>query len=651
VNERNREDLPVLSVTQDQGVVFRNDLAIDIKYDESTLSSYKVIHPGDFVISLRSFQGGFELSNVLGISSPAYTIFDFAVPEEQDKLYWKTIFKTFKFIESLKTVTFGIRDGKSISFKEFGDLKLNYPSNVDEQRRIGEFFAKLDETIAANQRNYRKEFAMNGLNLISFLRAARLLDEEGLIAWLTYANLSNMKPREIDTLEKLIENLSELNLPIDSFSDFVVGYEVPQMSKEFDLIKVSKDFVVDIELKYERPKGDKLKKQQDENSHYLRVAFPEKTIVVVTYIAAEDLFVRGEKVIEKSTIGDLIKIPGVYENFSDRFNPKKFLVSPYNDVKKFVNGEYLLTNQQQEVQNSILGYFQSTKGGFMAVKGEAGTGKTLLALRIMQLMFNADNLSVCYVFPGHLNNGLIQLENHGFPVMGTQTFIKDFEKIKVEVKPGDVFIFEEAQRLRTNVTQKIDELVQLGANILVFYDPLQQLSIYEVRDDTLNWIGDHAIEKRTLTTKIRTNREIATFVGHFFDLSKRWDYTANNAVDFEFAESIDEAKLFIESLELKGAKYINLTPTKYGAVLPSDSMKIEGSETAHSVLGQEFDHVCVIVDQSYGYDESGKLMVRGYPSSTPYNPLNMLRQNMTRARYKLTVVFVESSELVKRVFN
>ena len=152
VNERNREDLPVLSVTQDQGVVFRNDLAIDIKYDESTLSSYKVIHPGDFVISLRSFQGGFELSNVLGISSPAYTIFNFAVPSEQDKLYWKTIFKTFKFIESLKTVTFGIRDGKSISFKEFGDLKINYPSDVDEQLLIGEFFAKLDETIAANQR-------------------------------------------------------------------------------------------------------------------------------------------------------------------------------------------------------------------------------------------------------------------------------------------------------------------------------------------------------------------------------------------------------------------------------------------------------------------------------------------------------------------
>ncbi|WP_273751493.1 restriction endonuclease subunit S [Leuconostoc mesenteroides] len=152
VNERNREDLPVLSVTQNQGVVFRNDLAIDIKYDESTLSSYKVIHPGDFVISLRSFQGGFEMSKVLGISSPAYTIFDLKNPTEHDKLYWKSIFKTFKFIESLKTVTFGIRDGKSISFREFSDLKLKYPSEVAEQKKIGAFFKQLDSTIALHQR-------------------------------------------------------------------------------------------------------------------------------------------------------------------------------------------------------------------------------------------------------------------------------------------------------------------------------------------------------------------------------------------------------------------------------------------------------------------------------------------------------------------
>lgn len=147
INERNQPNLPVLSVTQDSGVVFRDDVGIDIKYDKTTLNSYKVIHPGNFVISLRSFQGGFELSDKNGITSPAYTVFIPQNSKNQNKLFWKTKFKTFNFIESLKTVTFGIRDGKSISFSEFGDLKLKYPSDVNEQKEIGSFFEQLDKNI------------------------------------------------------------------------------------------------------------------------------------------------------------------------------------------------------------------------------------------------------------------------------------------------------------------------------------------------------------------------------------------------------------------------------------------------------------------------------------------------------------------------
>lgn len=145
-------NLPVLSVTQTSGVVYRGEVGIDIKYDVSTLKNYKVIEPNDFVISLRSFQGGFELSDKLGITSPAYTIFVPKYPEEQNNLFWRIQFKRFQFIESLKTVTFGIRDGKSISFNEFGDLKIKFPSNILEQQKIGIFFKQLDDTIALHQR-------------------------------------------------------------------------------------------------------------------------------------------------------------------------------------------------------------------------------------------------------------------------------------------------------------------------------------------------------------------------------------------------------------------------------------------------------------------------------------------------------------------
>src|SRR5699024_4340162 len=168
--EKNQPELPVLSVTQDHGVVYREQVGIDIKYDKATLKNYKVIHQGDFVISLRSFQGGFELSDKLGITSPAYTIFVPKNMDSQDNLFWKTKFKTFTFIESLKTVTFGIRDGKSISFSEFGDLKLFFPKNIEEQQKIGAFFKQLDDTIALHQ---RKLTEIKAYFLITFITHSR----------------------------------------------------------------------------------------------------------------------------------------------------------------------------------------------------------------------------------------------------------------------------------------------------------------------------------------------------------------------------------------------------------------------------------------------------------------------------------------------
>lgn len=144
------EYLPVLSVTQENGVVKRSDLNIDIKYDKSTLSNYKLVNKGDFIISLRSFQGGIELSNIDGIASPAYTIMKFK-NENNDPYFWKEKFKTYNFIQSLKTVTFGIRDGKSISFSEFKTLKLKFPNNLTEQIKIGKLFNLLNKYIVLKQ--------------------------------------------------------------------------------------------------------------------------------------------------------------------------------------------------------------------------------------------------------------------------------------------------------------------------------------------------------------------------------------------------------------------------------------------------------------------------------------------------------------------
>lgn len=150
VSEKNKALLPVLSASQIDGMVLRDEIGIDIKYDEATLNNYKVVKPGQFVIHLRSFQGGFALSKLEGITSPAYTIIDFIDTENNLPDFWNSVLTSRDFIKRLETVTYGIRDGKSISFKDFSSLKFAYPV-IEEQQAIGAYFSNLDQLITSYQ--------------------------------------------------------------------------------------------------------------------------------------------------------------------------------------------------------------------------------------------------------------------------------------------------------------------------------------------------------------------------------------------------------------------------------------------------------------------------------------------------------------------
>ena len=150
VSEKNRALLPVLSASQIDGMVLRDEIGIDIKYDEATLNNYKLVKPGQFVIHLRSFQGGFALSKLEGITSPAYTIIDFIDKANNLPDFWNSILTSRDFIKRLETVTYGIRDGKSISFKDFSSLKFVFPE-FKEQQAIGSYFSNLDQLITSYQ--------------------------------------------------------------------------------------------------------------------------------------------------------------------------------------------------------------------------------------------------------------------------------------------------------------------------------------------------------------------------------------------------------------------------------------------------------------------------------------------------------------------
>lgn len=151
INERNKElhFSNVLSASQELGMVDRNDLNIDIKFEQSNIVGYKIVRKGDYVVHLRSFQGGLAFSKCEGICSPAYTIL-----RPNDLLeygYLAPYFMSASFIDTLRLVTYGIRDGRSINVDELLDIKVLLPSKPQQKRILA-----IIESICAKQSNEEK---------------------------------------------------------------------------------------------------------------------------------------------------------------------------------------------------------------------------------------------------------------------------------------------------------------------------------------------------------------------------------------------------------------------------------------------------------------------------------------------------------------
>lgn len=146
--------LEVLSATQDRGIIPRSQVDIDIKYAEESLSGYKKVIKGNFVISLRSFQGGVEYSEYTGIVSPAYTVLSSTYPIEDN--YYKQYFKSTDYINRLNVAVYGIRDGKQISYDDFGRIKIPYPP-LGEQRAIATVLSTADREIELLSKDIKQE--------------------------------------------------------------------------------------------------------------------------------------------------------------------------------------------------------------------------------------------------------------------------------------------------------------------------------------------------------------------------------------------------------------------------------------------------------------------------------------------------------------
>jgi len=157
-DKNHNSDLPILAITQDQGAIPRDQIDYKMTVTEKSIASYKVVQVGDFVISLRTFQGGIEYSKYKGICSPAYIILR-PSSDAVDRDFYRFYLKTIYYINLLQRTLEGIRDGKMISYKYFSEIKLPFPS-LPEQQKVAGFLSIFDHKIEliTNQITQARQF-------------------------------------------------------------------------------------------------------------------------------------------------------------------------------------------------------------------------------------------------------------------------------------------------------------------------------------------------------------------------------------------------------------------------------------------------------------------------------------------------------------
>lgn len=172
-SEKKHPELPALTIIQGKGTILRDASDRNLLYDKANLTSYKLVRKDDFIVHLRTFEGGLEKANSDGIVSPAYHIFH---GKNTDTRFFYPFFRSKYFIDALlKPHVYGIRDGKSIDIEGMKTISFLVPS-FEEQNKIGKFVETLDNTITLQQRKLnslqklkkgllQKMFPKNGENI------------------------------------------------------------------------------------------------------------------------------------------------------------------------------------------------------------------------------------------------------------------------------------------------------------------------------------------------------------------------------------------------------------------------------------------------------------------------------------------------------
>lgn len=482
------------------------------------------------------------------------------------------------------------------------------------------------------------------INIQSLLQAKASLSGAAFEAFLGHYGIE-IKSEELADLSVLAAAMRALDgCRIAQFDGFHIGYKIPQIGKEFDLLRFGKESIVNIELKSECAEG-KVLAQLLRNRYYLD--FIGRKVFAFTFVSKTNTlyYLTDLGRLEVIDLGQLLTLIAGQEvddllNPDALFDPSAYLVSPFNSTERFLAGEYFLTHQQEEAKARILKLLQPSKPAeFVSITGSAGTGKTLLTYDIAKV-FIQQGKKLLVIHCGNLNDGHIALNSKGWNISPAKA-LKSLDLAKYEF-----IVVDEAQRIYDyQLSNIVEKARQNNIHCIFSYDKIQTLHISEAKNNLAAKIDAiKNISPFKLSDKIRTNKEIAAFIKMLFNNAKTVPISSDGNIQINYFQTLEDAKQYLDDLDKEEWEILRFTPSQYNNEHHEKYSGID-TKTAHKVIGQEFDAVAIAIDQYFTYDATGDLV---YVGGAYYAPTSMLFQNITRARKRLNLVLISNEQLLTR---
>ncbi len=451
-----------------------------------------------------------------------------------------------------------------------------------------------------------------------------------------------IKENELIPLVQLINNLNETDMK--KYNGFYLGYKIPQIGKEFDLLRFDDENVLNIEYKREVSDINKIEKQLLRNKYYLE--FLNKNMILISYIQNIDkIYMLKDNRIAEISYSEFIQIisdtaDSKELDLNEVFRASNYLVSPFNKTEHFMEQRYFLTEQQEKIEVELFNYMKSGNRKFL-IQGDAGTGKTLLTYHIAKVL-NVQNKKIALIHCGSLNDGQLKLiNNYSWNIYS----IKDY--LDVMNKKYDILILDEVQRIHIEQLERLEKYVDENNIILILSGDKKQI-LRVAEKGIIDYIEKQQLQQFMLSKKIRSNKELADFISTMLDLSKKnTKKLTKKHINITYFNSYEEADRYVSSK--RNFSFIPYTSTLYpqngvvGFEIMDDNINTVGNP--HQVIGQEFENVGVLIDKHFYYDNN--LLKAENMKNNVYSPRDMLYQAMTRVIKRLEVIIVENIE----VFN